>query len=189
MRVMVTPPLQALELRRQILKALQDHAQTDEMAPMGQGALAKQLGVSEERLEAHFVFLERSGYVDFLHMPDHQGNRQRFAVITEAGEAYLEDQSNFEHPKGPDSPFKVVESGRDEKVHDDLLEIRAFVDRTEWVLDDEKPEILKKLDELEALLKSDNFDAGAVSRTKLYFERHKWLSPHVAALLKKTYGF
>lgn len=180
--------LQGLPLRRAILETLHDHQEKRPETPMPQEELSKALHVPLDRLEAHFVVLERSGYVHFLRMPGPQGQRLTFLEVSPEGEKYLANPKNFETTKGPEGPFKVVEPG-EEKAIDELARLRAYVERTEWVLDDEKPEILAKLDELEKALAGETFDAAAVGGLKLWFERHRWLAPHVTAVLRKQLGF
>ncbi len=181
--------LTGLALRRAILETVFEHQKANPEAPLKQEDLGKRLQVDVHRLEAHFVFLERGGYVSFLHMPGPHGERMRFVTVTAAGEKYLKNPRNFEAAKGEESPFKVIEKDADEAIHDEVAPLRAFVEKTEWVLDDEKPEILGKIDELEEVLEAKKFDPAAVSGLKLYFERHRWLAPHVSALIKKRLGF
>lgn len=181
--------LQGLQLRKAILETL--HSRKGEAPEAGlvkEEELVKLLKVDHDRIDAHFVFLERAGYISSLRMPGPEGTRLRFITITGEGEKYLQNAGNFEAAKKTDSPFKVIEKG-DEKVADSVHELRAMVEKTEWVLDEEKPEILAKVDELATALSADRFDPGAVSGLKLYFERYKWLAPHVQALIKKQYGF
>lgn len=182
------PPVEPLELRRALLQALLDHHEEGHEAPFRHEELAHHLRVDPERLEAHYVFLERGGYIESLHMPDPHGNRARFLSITKAGEKYLQTPANFERAQSSDSPFKVVAAGQ-EKNLTDFPSLRKMVQATEWVLDEEKPEILTKVDELEKVLQKDRFNPKAISELKLYFERHRWLAPHVAALIKARFGF
>jgi DNA-binding PadR family transcriptional regulator len=180
--------LQGLQLRKAILETL--HSRKGEAPEAGlvkEEELSKILKADHDRLDAHFVFLERAGYISSLRMPGPEGTRLRFITITAEGEKYLRNAKNFETVKATDSPFKVIEKG-DEKLVGDVAELRAMVDKSDWVLDEEKPEILAKVDELAKVLKSDRFDPGAVSSLKLYFERHKWIAPHVQALIRKQYG-
>jgi DNA-binding PadR family transcriptional regulator len=181
--------LQGLALRRAILDALRaKKSDTPEASLVRQEDLAKGLQTDADRLEAHFTFLERAHYITSLRMPGPDGAPMRFFTITPDGERYLKNEKNFQPPKGEESPFKVVHKG-EEPLVTDLGALRKMIQDTEWVLDEEKPEILAKMDELGQLLSSDRFDPAAVSGLKLYFERYKWLTPHVQAILKRQYGF
>lgn len=181
--------LTGLALRKAILETLRARkGDNPETSLILEGDLTKELKVDHDRLDAHFTFLERGGYVTSLRMPGPDGTRLRYLTITETGEKYLKNARNFETPKGTESPFKVIEKGQ-EKVLDDPIAIRIMVAKSDWVLDEERDEIVAKLDELAKALESDRFDPAEVSRLKLYFERYKWLSPHVAAAIKKQYGF
>lgn len=181
--------LTGLPLRRAILQTLKDYEAEGHETPIRQEDLAKRLQVELDRLDAHFVVLERSGYVSFLNMPGPGGHRMRFVTLTKEGDHYLSNAANFEAAKGPESPFKVIERSADERLHVEFPELRKYVETTDWVLDEEKPEILAKLGDLEKVVDSSKLDMGAVSGLQLWFERHKWLTPHVAALLKRKLGF
>lgn len=181
--------LQGIALRKAILETLQTKkAEAPEDSLVKEQELISTLKVDHDRLEAHFTFLERGGYVQSLRMPGPEGERMRFLTITAEGEKYLKNPKNFELQKATDSPFKVVGKG-EEKVLDDPVAIRAMVATSDWTLDEERDEIVAKLDELAKVLEEDRFNPAAVSNLKLYFERFKWLSPHVAAAIKKKYGF
>lgn len=180
--------MQGPELRRAILEALAHHSAGDHPAPMSQDALSKKLKVPEERLEAHFTFLQRGKYIGFLHMPGPSGERLRFVSITDEGKAYLSDPANFPKKQEAKGPFKVVDKGGQEKLAADFPALRAYIESTEWILDEEKPPILAKVDELEAVL-AKGFDAARISDLKMFFERHRWLAPHVSALIRKEVGF
>lgn len=180
--------LQGLQLRRAVLQALADHKKKSPETPLKQEQLAKELRVEPDRLEAHFSVLGRAGHITFLHMPGPGGERMRFVEITPEGEKYLRNPKNFETPKGEESPFKVVERG-EEKLLTEFPRLRQYVETTEWVLDEEKPEILRKLDELERVLGSDKFNPALIGELKLWFDRHRWLAPHVEAIVKRRFGF
>lgn len=180
--------MQPLELRRAILEVCKAYQEEGHPTPIKDDELAARLRVSHERLEAHFVFLERARYISFLRMPGPDGSRLRFVEITEEGKHYLATSQPVETKAALESPFKVVQGGQD-KIITDFPQLRSMVEQTEWVIDEEKPEILGKLDQLEKVLEDDRFNPAAVSELKLYFERHRWLSSHIAATVKKRFGF
>lgn len=181
--------MHGLELRHAILEAIHRHQKENPETPMPQAELARRLSVDSDRLEAHFTFLERAGYLSFLHMPDPKGERQRFLTITEAGQDYLRAPRAKASGAGAESPFKVVSKAAEEKPITDFAALKALIEATEWVMDEEKPEIVAKLAELERVLRAERLDFGAVSGLKIYFERHPWLRSHIAATVTKHVGF